>query len=428
MINRVFSFLGQMIPAPFFALYLDKMLPPRNDRHGIGFRVVVLTIWTASSVAAKVFFPRGWWTDAAATVHIGLLLLLAYLLYGGKPWKRLCAATLLLVTMFMADMIYLNVCTVLTGREFSLDFGQPDMAMASVLADILLITLMPGTCWLWQRVNRMERGRSQWGTYILFLLMEVPFFLVFILSADNYSDNGYIGWNYIMVFISLFCSALAAAIIFISRSEREAMAERLQEFRQASELERQYFRDVEARQEEMSKLRHDYNNLLSSAVALLREGSASEAEKLLLEVSDSLLATRARPYCAVPVVNAVLAEKEATCEKEGVQFEVRLMLPGELPIDRIDLCRALSNLMDNAIRGSAGAAERRVQLSGGVVRGYVVIKCVNTVPAGPPPRESSGTGYGMQILNDLASRYEGDFYTERGDGCFTAQLSLSAKG
>ncbi len=427
MIYRTISFLGQMIPAPFFALFLDKMLPPRSDRHGIGFRALILTIWTASSVAPKVFFPRGWWTDAIETLHIALLLLLAYLLYGGKPWKRLCAATLLLVTMFLADMIYLNVCTRLTGRPFSLDFSQPDMAMASVLTDMLFITLMPGMCWLWQRVNRMERGRSQWGTYILFLLMEVPFFLVFILSAGNYTSDGYIGWNYIMVFISLFCSALAAAIIFISRSDREAMAERLLQFRQASELERQYFRDVEARQEELSKLRHDYNNLLSSAVALLREGNSAEAEKLLQEVSDSLQATRVRPYCAVPVVNAVLAEKEAACEKEGVQFDVRLMLPGELPIDRIDLCRALSNLMDNAIRGSSGAAERRVELSGGVVRGYVVIRCVNTVPDGTPPRESSGTGYGIQILNDLASRYEGDLHTERRDGRFTAQLSLSVK-
>lgn len=427
MINRMISFLGQMIPAPFFALFLDKMLPPRSDRRGTGFRAAVLTLWTASSVVPKVFFPGGWWTDAIESLHIALLLLLAYLLYGGKPWKRLCAATLLLATMFLADMIYLNVCTLLTGRPFSLDFSQPDMALASVLSDILLITLLPGMCWLWQRVNRMERGRNQWGTYILFLLMEIPFFLVFILSADNYGSDGYIGWNYIMVFISLFCSALAAAIIFITRSDREAMREQLQQFQHASELERQYFRDVEARQEELSKLRHDYNNLLSSAAALLREGNAAEAEKLLAEVSDSLGATRVRPYCAVPVVNAVLAEKEAACQREAVRFQARLMLPAGLPIDRIDLCRALSNLMDNAIRGSAGAAERRVELSGGVVRGYVVVKCVNTVPEGPPRQENAGTGYGMQILHDLASRYAGDFHTERTDGLFTAQLSLSVK-
>lgn len=426
MLNQMISFLGQMIQVPFYVLFLDRMLPPRNGRIGIWGRVIVLCLCAVPCAAVKVFFPLGWWTEANATLYMALLVAMTCLLYGGRPWKRMCAAAAILVTMFLADMIYTNLSILLTGRQFTQDFTKPDMAVGCVLTNLLTVALMPGMYWVWRKVNRMERGRSQTGTYTLFLLMEVPFFLVFIFSVRNYSDSAYVGWNYAMVFISIFCSAFAVAVILISQADRDAMAERLQEFRRLSEQERQYFSVVEARQEELSKLRHDYNNLLSSASALLREGNVPEAEKLLSEISDSLRATRTRPYCAVPVVNAVLAEKEALCDREGVALETRLLLPPEPPVDRIDLCRALSNLMDNAIRGSAGAADRRIQLSGCVVRDYLVIKCVNTVPDGPAPN-NTGTGYGMQILQDLAARYSGDFSARREDGQFTAQLSLQVE-
>lgn len=424
MLNRVFAFLGQMLQVPFYVLFLDRMLPPRNDRCGIWGRVAAFCFSAAGSAAVKVFAPPGWWTEANATLYMALLVTLICLLYGGRPWKRMCAAAAVLVTMFLADMIYTNLAILLTGRQFSQDFSQPDMAVGCVLVNLLVIGLLPAMYWLWRLVDRRERGRSQRSTYTLFLLMEVPFFLVFMFSVRNYSDSGYVGWNYAMVFISIFCSAFAVAVILISQADREAMAERLREFRRLSEQERQYFSAVEARQEELSKLRHDYNNLLSSASTLLREGNVPEAEKLLAEISDSLRATRTHPYCAVPVVNAVLAEKAAVCDREGIALETRLILPPEPPVDRIDLCRALSNLMDNAIRGSAGTRERHIQLSGCVVRGYMVVKCVNTVSDGPPAPNSSGTGYGMQILKDLADRYKGDFSARREDGLFTAQLSL----
>lgn len=77
-----------------------------------------------------------------------------------------------------------------------------------------------------------------------------------------------------------------------------------------TQLERQHYQSVERRREEMAKIRHDYNNLLSSVLGLVRMGKTREAEEMVLGLLARVEATREAPYCGIPIVNAILSEKE----------------------------------------------------------------------------------------------------------------------
>lgn len=55
-------------------------------------------------------------------------------------------------------------------------------------------------------------------------------------------------------------------------------------------------------------------------------------------------------YCANQVVNAIVLAKEAEARKAGISLTTELLIPEDLIIDPLDLCRILGNLLDNAIR------------------------------------------------------------------------------
>ena len=72
-------------------------------------------------------------------------------------------------------------------------------------------------------------------------------------------------------------------LIFVqfNQAEKDEAEKELAELKHQTELERQYYESVEARREEMAKIRHDYNNHLSSVLGLMYMGKPDEAKKVL---------------------------------------------------------------------------------------------------------------------------------------------------
>ena len=154
---------------------------------------------------------------------------------------------------------------------------------------------------------------------------------------------------------------------------------------------------VYKKREALARIRHDYRNVITSALILMENGSQEKARQILSELTERISATSETPYCAIPVINAVLTEKAAICGKQGILLRTELLLPAVLQVDDFDLCIILGNLIDNAIRACGGKNEKpepetgpEIRLYAGVVQGYLVIKCEN--PVFPEGEEKKGTG------------------------------------
>ena len=97
-------------------------------------------------------------------------------------------------------------------------------------------------------------------------------------------------------------------------------------------------------------------------------------------------------------------------------------MPAGLEIDEAQLCSVLSNLLDNAVEGAAGAAEGEhwVRVSAGARGAYLVIEVLNScepgalkcaVRAGGRPGSALREhGWGLQIVGELAKCHSGSFY------------------
>ena len=215
----------------------------------------------------------------------------------------------------------------------------------------------------------------------------------------------------------------------VSQEKKTALEEELRETRHAMELEQSHYHKLEQKREELAKIRHDFNNQLASISQLVRTGEEGVAEDMIQTLAKEIVETNETPFCAIPVINAILTEKARACAAAGISLSVNLDLPNSVPIEQMHLCSILGNLLDNAISVCEQKIQDNptIQLNTKVDGDYLFIQVAN--PSDEPPKKPAPRrGYGFRILSDIAERYSGDFRTEYKAGVFTATVSLLSGG
>lgn len=211
----------------------------------------------------------------------------------------------------------------------------------------------------------------------------------------------------------------------ISQEKKAALEEELGKVRHMMELEQAHYKGVEERQEEMARIRHDFNNQLATIGQLIRHGESSDAQHMIRLLADGISSTRENTYCAIPVINAVLTEKSKACEEAGIKLEVQLDIPKELPVEPLHLCSILGNLLDNAVHGAktSDALDPTIWLSSKMEGDYLFIKVANPSKK-PLDKRTEGHGYGTRILRDLTTRYNGEYWGIFENDCYYATVSI----
>ena len=78
-------------------------------------------------------------------------------------------------------------------------------------------------------------------------------------------------------------------IIIIFRQEgKERIKRELEAARMQAEMEKLYYEEMDKEREAMAKIRHDYNNLISSILGLIHIGREDEAEIVLNELIEKM--------------------------------------------------------------------------------------------------------------------------------------------
>ena len=184
----------------------------------------------------------------------------------------------------------------------------------------------------------------------------------------------------------------------------------------------------------MAKIRHDINNQLASIKSMVHSRHIEQAEELIGELENTVRNTQEYRYCSIPVVNAVISEKNKEAEKYGIRLVTKIDIHDSCGITQHHLCSAFANMIDNAIRAERGFTEKdsdrkiiNVDAVSDSVSVYITVR--NYVSGVEISREddSSLHGYGQQILGDIAQIYSGRFEKSEKNGEYTCTLILGKK-
>lgn len=184
--------------------------------------------------------------------------------------------------------------------------------------------------------------------------------------------------------------------------------------RECIEAQKNYYSSLEKAGNNFEKIRSDYEETVTCLLNELNQDSVHSAKAM----TDSLCSRICHPvpeYTSSPAVNAILHEKKQHCLSEKIRFEIDLKLDSVLEISSLDLCIALGNILDNALKACRkldDSLDRYIEIRGRIIQNHLILDCSNSCPENRK-RIIYGTGFGQQILQDLASSYDGTFRTRQ---------------
>lgn len=193
------------------------------------------------------------------------------------------------------------------------------------------------------------------------------------------------------------------------------------------------YENLQASMDEARQARHDLRHHFTRLSAMAQEGQLEEIKRYLYAATSRIPSLDIR-FCDNGPVDSVIGYYCSLARREDIPFHARIDLPETLPVDEIDMCLVLSNLLENAQEASLRTAPQSRQID---VAAYlhssriVLIQVTNAF--GGEIREKQGvfqsskrrgSGVGIQSVRRIAEKSGGASSFTHQDGIFTAKVML----
>lgn len=284
-----------------------------------------------------------------------------------------------------------------------------DLLWITVLCSLVLAVLL-----VFMSLRFCRKPFRQFAFRNKYVWIIVP--VILALSLVSYVEN--INFNPILAGI-LFLSLLVT-FMFVTKFLNVAMSEQT-----ARESERAIAAQLEIQREEIARIRnkveqgriyrHDMRHHLSVLEELSERENADEVRQYISNLNNRISSVEKEDYCENVTVNAVLAAYIGRAKQQDIRVEVKARIPQELPVDEIDICTIMANVLDNAI-DACQEDGRWIELSSALHdNGNFSIDirnaCDTPVEFGkdgmPVSHKGDGHGLGIKSINAIVKKYNG---------------------
>lgn len=306
--------------------------------------------------------------------------------------------------------------------------------LAVLMLDVTLICFFAPIVIIW----RKKIGKYKIKSISFFMLFPVGQILFVVActyptwamgSAFDVFDNPF-------MLMAIIVSAASDILMFIALRDNnnlETAKERAAQAEKEMELQLQYYSELTEKMTEIREYRHDINNLVSVAEALITEDSSQNSRDFIGEMKHKAENMKIPVYTSSEIADTVLWKKEQEARQAGVDFKVRADINESFPIDKIDICSLFANLLDNAVNEAKETEEKSVEVTAGRRFGLLMIEVVNSANNNsditgrkkPKSAKEGNHGHGLGIVEKIAEKYDGRFVFEVKDGKARAAVSLS---
>lgn len=176
-------------------------------------------------------------------------------------------------------------------------------------------------------------------------------------------------------------------------------------------------------------MRHQLNQ-----ISALAEAGDLENLKSYLAKTVSRIPNLDMCFCENRAADSVVGYYCAMAKRDEIPFRARLDLPETLPVDEIDMCLVLSNLLENALEASLRTApdRRQIEITACVHADRILLIEVENAFDGEV-NEKNGVfrsskrrenGIGIQSVTRIAEKTGGTSTFTHQNGTFSAKVML----
>lgn len=242
-----------------YIYYYERILGLRYSRK-ITF-ITTFCMWLFDC-SFKLFPQYLWGLDQTGFVNLIMVLTLflyALLLYNGSIMKRCLATVVYMVVQVTMDLLGMQIASLIVESQ---ELFETTYVIASACCSAITITLGTVlTVWIWRKMNerKWKIDRYQWITLFLPASQYVILQRIGVYSAKE------IGISSTIFVVGIVLGLIGDIYMFwlFERSNTKKKAEEeLKQLQHQYELEKIRYTSLLKKQDEISKLRHDFQNYI----------------------------------------------------------------------------------------------------------------------------------------------------------------------
>lgn len=310
--------------------------------------------------------------------------------------------------------------------------------IAHILTDVVVIAILFHFVSILKKIS-FESNHQLWK---IFNILMVTFFLIAVMFMTAYpvtSPSSVAERIYAITTTMFFVLTIVITHMSIVISDKLRQADKLRTIRDSFEnLEEAYYVQLEAITA-TRKIRHDMKAHLSTVTVLIKQHEIEEAISILNELNSHLELPLAKieELTGNIYIDIILTNKLAMFRQHGINFEYELDSLNDVHIENIDITSVISNLLDNAYEAASVSEKKYIRFQLMDYDSHVFIRTLNSYATEPVASSVRGHilnstkndpgvhGLGMEIIRDLADKYNGSFIWEIHDGLFDAYVTMA---
>lgn len=366
----------------------------------------------------------------ALTVFIYALVSL-----NGSVMKKLFASVLSILIVLVTTAVVSTFAGVLFGTGINELFTEYNIErFVAVISDQLIILYC-----MWVMLNLLRKSDSksglsykEWLLILVVLIFSIAICaLLNLMSLYNSLDSN--RKLTALIFLGLVLINVIVFYLVVDLSRINTLIQENKLLKLQREYNKRYIENANTEYGVIRKLRHDSKDNYTVIYTLLCDGKVDAAKKHIEKSVDALCATEIFVNTNNDAVNAVVNAKLSTAKSLGIDAAC-LSVSDFSGIDDFDLCRLLSNMIENAITACLECDGNRLIylkiISDKYVYKFSLKNTINRSVLSNNPNlkttksDKSEHGFGTKIIRDVAEKYDGicDFYEE--DDLFCCNVVL----
>ena len=200
------------------------------------------------------------------------------------------------------------------------------------------------------------------------------------------------------------------------------------------ELLETHYAEVENMYQQMRGWRHDYRNHIQTMKSYASMEDLDSIKRYLDELDTDLSTVDTVIKTGNRMTDAILNSKLTLAEENGLEIKCDAKLPELIPINQVDLCILLGNLIDNAIEACEKIEEKqrkflRIYLCVMKSQLYISIsnatnEVVRKLDKEYITNKRGNHGYGLRRINLIVEKYKGFINRQNEPGVFVTEVML----
>ena len=285
-------------------------------------------------------------------------------------------------------------------------------------------------------VRRMVEDENFAQTWYVFWILPILFIALNLFMIPQNRQNLYTGrilQGYAVISVALLILLFWFYAIFLWMANSLNRNAKLQQENHFLSLQRERYENLRAAIEDARHARHDMRHHFNQISALAEEGDLEKVKDYLRKAAGRI-PSMDMSFCENRAADSVIGYCCALARQEGIPFQAQADLPEQLPVDEIDMCLVLSNLLENALEASlrTAPARRRISLQAYMHASRLLLIQVENAYDGEihekdgvlQSSKRKGGGLGVQSVRRIAEKNGGASTFVYRDGVFCAKAML----